>query len=899
MNEVYQRMTPEEALKVASGQNNRGKLKIFIGYAPGVGKTYAMLNEGNRRKLRGEDIILGYAESHGRADTDKQIGSLEVVPRKKIEYSGKVMEEMDTGAIIKRHPITVLVDELAHTNVPGSKNNKRYEDVYEILDAGINVITTLNVQHLESLNDTIKQITGVVVRETIPDGVVAQADEVVAVDITVDALINRLKRGDVYKQDKITAALANFFREGNLNALREISLRQTALEVDEELDLYMKAHGITDSWQTTERIMVCISPSPNAKRLIRRGFLISRRYHCEWFVVAVEGSGLFANKWSQKDKEDLQSNFALAKQLGASVLALKGINIPDVLAKYAKEKHISQIVIGHSEKSPFQSIFTGSTTSKLLSETRNIAIHVIPIREEFNDTEMKISWVKGLFSSALAVSDFWKTASMILIVTLVNLGLAPLIGYQAVGYVYLLSLLVLSLFVSFFHIVLYAGLSALFWNLIFIPPFGSFAIAKLEDLIMNITYIITAIITGYLTNKIRQDERLLSLREARTDTMHRITTIIATANDRYACIDEIEKELALILPGKTKVIVEEHAEKLDQVMRRTMFGSEKEISVAMWTFEKSQPAGWATDTLSFAKGIYFPLKGPSENIGILSYWPGKEEKALSQEARNLLVATANQLAIYLEREILRERSIAAEETKKSEGLYRTILDGITHEIKTPVTSILGIASALENGQIMQDASKRQELTTDLSESAERLNSIATNLLDMSRLTAGVVPIKKDWQEISELVNVCVDHLKRKLTNHKVKVEIEDNLPLVMIDFSLMEEALSNLLVNSEKYAPEGTQIQLKAFRRESEIVLEVDDEGPGVTEDELSLIFEKFYRGKGSLPGGTGLGLSIVKAIVEAHDGKVEAGNRKGGGLRVSIILKVDKQPKVPGNGFE
>ena len=308
MEDFSRRLTPEEALKIATEHPQKGKLKIFIGYAPGVGKSFTMLNEGNRRHQRGEDLVLGYVELHGRQETEKQIGNLEVIPHKKIEYGSKTMAEMDTDAIIKRHPTTVLIDELAHTNVPGSKYIKRYEDVDEILRAGINVITTLNVQHLESLNDVIKQITGVTVRETIPDGIVENADEIVAVDITVEALLNRLKRGDIYKKDKISDALSNFFREGNLNALREISLRQTAQEVDEELELYMKAHGIRESWQTTERILVCISPSQNAKKLIRRGALIARRYRCEWYVVAVESTGVISQKWSQKDKEDLENN---------------------------------------------------------------------------------------------------------------------------------------------------------------------------------------------------------------------------------------------------------------------------------------------------------------------------------------------------------------------------------------------------------------------------------------------------------------------------------------------------------------------------------------------------------------------------------------------------------------
>jgi two-component system sensor histidine kinase KdpD len=655
MTEIYNRMTPEEALKLAGEQHQRGKLKIFIGYAPGVGKSYTMLNEGNRRLQRGEDIVLGYVELHGRPDTEKQIGALEVVPRKKISYSGKIMEEMDAAAIIKRRPAVVLIDEIAHTNVPGSRNQKRYEDIKEVLDAGINVVTTLNVQHLESLNDLIKQITGVTVRETIPDSIVEKADEVVAVDITVDALLNRLKRGDVYKKEKIPQALNNFFREGNLTALREIALRQTAQEVDEELEEYMKSHGIREEWQTTERILVCISPSLNAKKLIRRGALIARRYRCDWFVVAVESTGIFAPKWSRKDKEDLESHYLLAKQLGASVTTLTGRWISDELAKFAKEKHITQIVIGHSQRTAFQSLFTGSTTGKLLNETRNIAIHVIPVSDASSTGD---TWFRLIFGPDLVISDLWKTVIMIVIVTLINFLIMPFIGYQAVGYIFLIAVLFLSLFLSFLHILLFAVLSALIWNFFFIPPFGTFHIARTEDVILNIMYIITSVITGYLTSKIRRDEKLLALREARTETMQRITLIIAGAKDRYACIRDVEKEIGLILPGKCQVIVKSDTAIFEEVLRQTITDNEKELAVAMLSYEKGELAGWSSDTLAFAKSLYLPLKGPSEAIGVLSFQPEREE-ILSPDEQGFLLATANQLAIYLEKEILRDRAIAA------------------------------------------------------------------------------------------------------------------------------------------------------------------------------------------------------------------------------------------------
>ncbi len=377
MSDEFKRISPEEALKIANTQN-RGRLKIIIGYAPGVGKTYTMLNEGNRRLKRGQDVVVGYVESHQREETDNQIGGLEILLRKKVEYNGVIMEEMDTDAIVSREPYIALIDELAHTNVPGSKNKKRYEDVEEILNAGINVITTLNIQHMESLNDVVKQITGITVRETIPDYIVEKADEVVVVDITPDALQNRLKRGNVYNLEKVPQALKNFFRKGNLNALREIALRQTAEEVDEDLAEYMKEHGIRDTWQTVERVMVCISPSTSAKKLIRRGARIAKRYKCEWIVVSVDCTNLFAPKLTPKNKEMLDAHFKLAKQLGAEVITLTGKSVSGELSKFAQERHITQIIIGHATRTKLETVLRGSTVSKLLKQAKNIEIHVIP-----------------------------------------------------------------------------------------------------------------------------------------------------------------------------------------------------------------------------------------------------------------------------------------------------------------------------------------------------------------------------------------------------------------------------------------------------------------------------------------------------------------------------------------
>ena len=372
------RLTPEEALNIYN-QQGRGMLKIFLGYAPGVGKTYAMLNEANRRLKYGQDIVIGYVENHGREETDSQIGNLQILPRKKIIYNGVELEELNVEAVLSRHPVTVLIDELAHTNVPGSKNKKRYEDVLEILQNGINVITTMNIQHLESLNDVMFQITGIKVNETIPDKILQHADEVVVVDLTPDALQNRLQRGNVYNMEKVPQALKNFFRKGNLNALRELVLRQAAEGVDEDLDAYMKREGIKDNWHTVERVMVCISSSSNSKKLIRRGARIANRYKCEWYVVTVNSTRLLFREDSEQNKKMLNSHIQLAEQLGAETVQLAGKSVSEMLAVFANKKHITQIILGQSTRTKVETVLRGSTINKLIKMVKNVEIHLIPI----------------------------------------------------------------------------------------------------------------------------------------------------------------------------------------------------------------------------------------------------------------------------------------------------------------------------------------------------------------------------------------------------------------------------------------------------------------------------------------------------------------------------------------
>ena len=876
------------AIQKDQSRSTSGRLRLFFGMAAGVGKTYAMLKAAQDRLAEGVDVVIGTVDTHARPETEALLAGLPIIPRKKIDYRGTVFKEMDIDAVLARKPCLVLVDELAHSNIPGSRHPKRWHDVVELLDAGIDVYTTVNVQHFESRKESVEAIAGIRIGETVPDSILERASQIILIDITPAELLKRLSEGKVYLGDAAETAARNFFQEDRLTALREIALRLTAEKVDNELHGMMTIKTADAAWKTTERLMVAVSHSPFSEGLIRATRRLAFGLGVPWIGVHVDTGSLLPDP----DRATLAKNLALVKALGGEVVSTADLDIAGALNRIAHQRGVTQLVIGRPSRRWLRDMVRGGTVlDQLVRAGGSYDVHILRQETKPQSGRMRFLGLKGR-SAGL---PYGVVLGAIFLVTLLNGSLLPVIGYRAVGFLFLLMILVLGLFVSAGPILLAAALSALVWDYVFIPPSWTFRITAPEDIAMCIAYFLAAATTGALTYRIRKREQMLRLREKRTHVLYDIVQIMAAGRDKQTFLPEVAERLGAVLDGQCSVVSSTLEKRLDRNMFpiRKWFADDKEWAVAQWAFEHGQPAGWSTDTLPAAAGIYIPLKGTVETVGILAYHPAIS-KPLSQEEENLLEAVARQLAISMEREMLQERSRHAERLAESERLYQTILNSISHEIRTPLTAIIGSATALQDNGIIANAESRIQLLRELTGNAERLNRVVSNLLDMSRLSSGILSLKRDWHDVNDLIMHTVGEHRDTLAGHSVVIKVPEKFPFVYVDFGLFEQAISNLLINAAAYSPPATTIEIEARVDENAIVLRFSDNGPGIPPDSLPYLFDKFYRVPGTPVGGTGIGLAITKAVVEAHEGTITANNRPGGGAAFVIRLPKKPQPGIP-----
>lgn len=877
------------AIKKSDARLHSGRLRVFFGMAAGVGKTYAMLKAAQARRAENVDVVVGIVETHNRQDTNQLLAGLAIIPRRHLNYKGADLEEMDLDAVLARKPQLVLVDELAHTNVPGSRHHKRWQDVVELLDAGIDVYTTLNVQHVESRKEYVEQITGITIREMVPDTILQRAVQMVLVDITPAELLQRLKEGKVYLGERAEAAANNFFKEDRLTALREIALRLTAEAVDNELQELTATREQSGPWKTTERLMVAVSHSPHSEDLIRATRRLAFSISAPWIAVNVDtGAGL-----NDSDRRRLAQNLTLVRELGGEVISITDVDIVEALLQIAHQRSITQLVIGHPVKHWFRDLFTGGTLlDRLARHATTFDIHVLkPARVDNSPSANRLK-----LTSLSSPMSYWYMLWVIFAVALVSKIVMPFIGYRAVGFVFLLGVLAVSLFVSIGPAIFAALLAAFTWDYFFIPPTATFFISQPEDMAMCLALLVTALVTGVLTSRIRRRERMLRLREQRTEVLYQVARAISAAADRRAFAGAVSEHLAYILHGEIGIAwknADGQIERIASGASQSWMTSEKEWLVALWAFEHGKAAGWSTDTLASAEAWYIPLIGPTETIGVLAFKPGSD-KSLTHDEESLLLTVARQMAVAGERDFFKEQSRQAEQLAESEKLYQTILNSVSHEIRTPLTAIIGSASALQNDAIISNPENRHQLLEELTNGAERLNGVVTNLLDLSRLNSGMLSLKLDWHDLNDLISVVLSESKRALMHHAVTVISAENMPLVRIDIGLFKHAVSNLLTNAAAYTPSGTTIQIATSIIEGAVLLLISDNGSGVPEGSLSHLFDKFYRVPGTPTGGTGIGLAIAKAIVEAHGGTIGAANAPGGGLCFTIKLNLDKQPQLP-----
>lgn len=879
------------ALQTEDAKARRDKLKVFFGMAPGVGKTYAMLEAARRELAAGRDVVVGYVETHGRKETDALTEGLPIIPRRSLEHRGVNLTEMDLDAVLARRPQLALVDEFAHANAPGSRHPKRYQDVLELLDAGIDVFTTLNVQHVESRAEAVRQITGVAIRETIPDTAPAGAD-FEFVDLPPDELRARLAAGKVYLPEAAQAAQDHFFRQGNLSALRELALRFAAEHVGQDVLAYRQAHGIGDPWKSGQRLLVAVSPSPNSAALVRWTCRLAGELQASWLAVSVE----LPRPLAPDEQVRLAHHLALARELGAQISSTTDDDVVRGLLRVAREQNATQIVVGKPVGwRALDLLRGGSLLNRLIRDSGRIDVHVVraegdesPVLRRLAPPRWEVTDARG-YGVALAV-----VAAVTGLNWLLRLELGEQ-SYQSLALVYLLSVVILAMFVGRGPTLAAATLTALLWDFLFVKPYYTFWISGVTDAMLFFTYFVVALAMGHLAARLRAQQAAERRREQRATALYLLTRELAQASDFADLLAIVIREVGTAFQAGVALLLPEEApgNSLTPYFASTWPLTDKEQSVASWAVRRRQSAGRGTDTLPSADGLHLPLVAGERALGVLSLH-FREDTPLAAAQRDLLDAFVRQIALVLDRQRLRDAEQQAKLLAESERLSTTLLNSISHEIRTPIAAITSAATSLSEAREVERGQFRWTMVEEIQEAARRLNRLVGNLLDMTRLESGRVKAKLDWCDVSDLVQVALREAATELAGRGVTVDLAPDMPLVRMDFVLMQQALTNLLLNAAVHTPPGTPVQIKGAAAGGTLALTVSDRGPGLPPEALPRLFEKFYRAPTAPTGGTGLGLSLVKGFVEAQGGQVNAANRDGGGAALTIRLPLVTAPAVP-----
>lgn len=868
----------------AEALRGHGRLKVFFGMCPGVGKTYAMLRAAQVDLREKRDVLVGIVETHGRTETQGILEGLPIFPRRHIAHRNIELTDLDLEGLLERKPQLVLVDELAHTNAPTSRHAKRYQDVIELLAAGIDVYTTLNVQHVESRADTVRQITGATVQETVPDSIIDLADEIELVDVTPQTLRDRLREGKVYLGDRAADAENHFFREAHLAALRELSLRFTAERVDVQLR-QMRESGVRRVvWRSGERLLVAVGPSPFSTQLIRWTRRLAAALGAPWIAVHVETS----RELRPVDQQRLDRNLGLARELGAEVIHTHDDDIAAALVRTALQHNATQIVVGKSHAvNPWRFLIGGTVVDQILRQGSGIDISLVPAENE----KHSLRWLRWDAPGHTEMAEAGAVVGVITAITLLGLIL-PRAYYLTVGLVYLLTVIVLSLKVGRWPVLLAGFLSAVAWDYLFIPPRFTFTIGRLEDFLLFVTYFAVALVSGQLTSRVRTQARHERLREQRATALFHLTRALAQAKTLDDAVFAALRQIDQLFQARSSLALKtEGQEELIPHFAASYTLNDRERVVADWAFRNRQNAGRFTDTLPSSEGLYVPLILENEVLGVLGVCVG-ETDTLTLVQRDLLEAFARQIALVVEREALRAASEREKLLAESEKLHRTLLDSVSHELRTPLAVI---SSAVENMPNAPEA-LRQTLINETSAAARRLNRLVGNLLDQTRLESGALKPRLDWCDARDLLNSALTDVHDTSASHPITLEIPDDLPPVRADFALMEQSIANLLLNAILHTPAGTPIFVTAGleRGGQRVFFTIADRGPGFPPAMRERLFKKFSRGDAARAGGLGLGLSIVRGFIVAQQGEIVVGENPGGGAVFTIYLPHSAPPALP-----
>ena len=869
MNDVDPRPSADALLKQA-GRVGHGRLKIFLGAAPGVGKTYEMLVQARRRKLDGVDAVIGVVETHGRVETDLLTKGIETVPKKRILYKGQVLAEMDMDAILQRRPRLVLVDELAHTNVEGSRHPKRYLDVEELLAAGIDVYTTLNVQHIESLNDVVAKITHVRVRETVPDAVLDRADDIELVDLTPEDLLQRMQEGKVYMAEAAERAQANFFQPGNLAALRELALRRTAQRVDAQMLDYMRAHAITGPWEAGERLLVSVSARPGAAATIRQARRLADRLRVPWTAVHVE-----TGYAGEAERDAVAQALRLAERMGATAATVPAASEADGIIQYARANNATHIVLTPPPGPHWRRLFRISLVAEILRRVPDISMHVVPARSgpiarpRPSQARQSLPPLRS-FANAFGYSILGLAAGLV-----VRQGL----GISNVTLVMLVAVLASAVTLGLWPSLFACLISALAYNFFFLPPLYTFTIADPENVITLLVFFLVAVIASNLTARVRTQAVVARDRAATTEDLYlfarKLAGVLSLDDLLWATVYQVahmlKVQVVLLLPEGENLEVRAGYPPEDTL-------DEGDLAAARWALEQGSAAGRGSDTLPGARRLFLPMRTGRGIIAIIGLHSNREGPLLTPDQRRLLDSLTDQAALAIERLQLAREMDKARVAAETEKLRSALFTSISHDLRTPLASILGSVTSLKQYGDKIDAADQDALLATIQDEAERLNHFIANLLDMTRLESGALAPRMDAVDIIDITGSVLRRTAKLLSGHRIVLALDDDLPLVLVDPVLFEQVMFNLLDNAAKYTPQGSEVTVRGRHEGNMVRISVEDEGKGLPEMDRERVFDKFYRvmAADSKRAGTGLGLSIARGFMEAMGGSIIAANREG-----------------------
>ncbi len=892
---VEARPDPDKLLahvKAEEARARRGRLRVFFGATAGVGKTFAMLSAAQRARLAGSEIVIGYVEPHGRAETEGLAEGLERLPTLPVAYRGMARQEFHLDAALARRPGILLVDELAHSNLVGGepppRHPKRWQDIEELLDAGINVWTTLNVQHLESLNDLVAQITGVKQRETLPDRIFDEADEVELIDLPPDDLIARLHAGKVYVPGEVGIAVERFFRKPNLIALRELALRRMTDRVESAARVSLAADRSSREWLAQDQLLVAVGPDAQAEQLVRAGKRLADALRAKWTVVYVETPALL--RLSEQERNRRIDVLRLAESLGAETVTLDGPTAASALIEYAKTRRATRVIVGAPKRRGWRALWRRSTATALLLEAKafdvvTVAVSDAPARVPANGQPFG---TPAEYAPAVRWKRYLAAAAISAACTVVAFGMFPYLELSNLVMVYLLGVVVAGLRIGRLPSVLTAVLNVLFFDFFFVPPRYTFAVSDVQYLLTFAVMLTVALVIATLMARVRQQTRVAGARERRTALLYAMSRELAATRDSDSMARLAVKHVAEVFQCECVVLLPDASGRLRYPAEKPMDGSYRgaDLAVAQWVADHGRRAGLGSDTLPAAPALYLPLGEGRRGLGVLAVQPRNRRRVLLPEQRHLLETFAGQIGLALERAGLAETAAGARVAAERETLRNTLLASISHDLRTPLAAMAGAASALVARGAALDEAKRVELARSIESKARDMSELVSKVLDLMRFDSGELALRRDWESLEDLVGAALEHNEERLQDRRVEIALPADLPLVWVDATLVVQVFTNLFENAAKYTPPGTEIVVTARDEKREVHVTFDDNGPGLPGGDPERLFDKFQRGiqEGTIVGA-GLGLSICRAVVHAHGGRITAGARPGGGARIEFTL--------------